>query len=75
MNKLISTIIFFAITLTSCQKNYTCTCVNYVIGAGGKLVPTTTVANTIHDTKKRATTDCTNESTDTPGYPYICTLN
>jgi hypothetical protein len=56
-----------AVTLSSCAKDYTCTCTSDCSGS-----PITTTA-TYHSTKKKAKDSC-NQATQTPGCTTTCEI-
>ena len=57
------------LTLGSCAKDYSCTCVSTYSGTSTTGTPTT-----IHGSKKDATTACENGSKTYAGVSVVCTL-
>lgn len=62
-------IVAFAGSMTSCKKDYTCTCTATVLGF------TSTSKTTIKNTKKKAEEACTANQTTTAGVTYSCKLD
>lgn len=59
-----------ALSMASCKKNYTCTCVT---DYGGGNTHTTT--STINNTHSKASSACSAESNNNNGIQTTCTLN
>ena len=55
-----------AISLASCKKNYTCSCTVF------STVPVTTSESNYHETKSKATDDCTGKNTTSAGATTVC---
>jgi hypothetical protein len=77
MNKLILVLAFIIMLFTSCKKHYLCTCTSsYQITPGGSSSPLPTTYSTIYDTKKGATSTCTEQDRIGSGYPAVnCVIN
>ena len=70
MKKIALLLIAFAtISITSCKKDYTCTCVTY------SNAPTAKEVSTIHNTKQKALTNCNANGSITSGSIKNCKID